>query len=145
MDEWVWDICRKNLPFPDSAQKGGENRQVVRSLSRKYVESPYPPRPSVLRPSSASFNLLRCVLDGIPTVASMSPADGNYCVVKTQDTPEQPEKYTWSDSVLRVLASCLESVIAEHGIGVEGWDAAKWEIYDKVSDSTACFRWNFEG
>lgn len=39
----------------------------------------------------------------------------------------------WSEKFIDRLFEALVAVIEAHGVGVDGWESARWEVYDRVS------------
>ena len=46
--------------------------------------------------------------------------------------PEDVEEYHWSEDYLEWLFSALIGVIEEHGMGPEGLEGIRWEVYNMV-------------
>lgn len=96
----------------------------------------YPPRPAESLASSASVDKVRAVLPEAASLPRKKDWGRNDLPGLTILTDEDEEgepifKYGWSDDYLERLFNALIEVITEHGMGPEGLEGIRWEVYDK--------------
>ncbi|PIL35029.1 hypothetical protein GSI_02816 [Ganoderma sinense ZZ0214-1] len=129
MAPWLWTAYNKALSDLDepnwmSIGLSGrglftEDRDREWPMKRALVPaSTYPPRPAHPLASSGSVDRVRAVLE-----EATSLPEG------TQE--EDVEDYEWSEDYLERLFSALIEVVNQHGLGAEGLEGIRWEVYDK--------------
>jgi predicted secreted protein len=53
--------------------------------------------------------------------------------IRVDEVPFPSETYYfWSQDYFTRVYNALIDVIRAHGVGAEGWEAARWIVYDKV-------------
>ncbi|EKM54317.1 uncharacterized protein PHACADRAFT_210127 [Phanerochaete carnosa HHB-10118-sp] len=131
--EWLWHV------YNEALDKVGDE-DFVFDLNRRRREEAmrgalitlvpkYPSRPDSLLPSSPSVDRLREVL-------YRAPKDNSKDMRSWMDGSTGDIIYYWSDRYTEQLFEALVDVIEEHDI--EGWESARWEVYDKASVSLGC-------
>ncbi|KZT40610.1 hypothetical protein SISSUDRAFT_1043926 [Sistotremastrum suecicum HHB10207 ss-3] len=140
MPRWIWNKCSSETTRLFPGQERANGTKLVRLLTREYVNSPYPSRPRIAPPSSPSFNLLRSILDTAPILPdglkkTNNAERGALYILENPCPALGSARYEWSQGFLAALFHALNGVIADHGEGPDGWEAARWEVYDKASSA----------
>ncbi|KAM5535805.1 hypothetical protein V8D89_010528 [Ganoderma adspersum] len=144
MAPWLWTAYNKALSEADELNwesvgmsgRGLFTRDRDREGPMKCaleLAPMYPSQPAEPLPSSTSVDKVREVLretasplggrgwrrDDIPGLTFIMNQSGGV------------EEYEWSEDCLERLFSALIEVINEHGLGAEGLEGIRWEVYDK--------------
>lgn len=91
----------------------------------------YPPRTSEPTPRSAAFEALHAALAEAPE----SGSEGPNLVIYEDCWPRLGEMHSyWSHDYITRIYQALIDIINAHGVGDDGWRAARWIVYDKVGD-----------
>ena len=137
---WLWRTCNDALDKVGISDWDVENHGLSKQQREKALTSAlktlvpdYPARPDSLLSPSRSVDKLRDVLDRAPKGTDDKDMES------WEDGFSGETDYYWSNAYLEQLFQALIDVIEEHGI--EGWRNARWEVYDKVSDSCDHMCW----
>lgn len=128
-DKWLWHVCNLHI------HSSGRSARKIELLECALRSLPvYPPRTAPPSELSSSFQKLKALLSEAPGVGM----DGT--PVKNEDntimeTIAFPSDYGWywSPEYLAKLYQALMAIIEEHGLGPDGWEAARWLVYDQYS------------
>lgn len=135
-DPWIFDACEKGLNHLGLDPEIYDCAYTVKDRLRVFPQAltelnQYPKRPVELLPPSPSVDALRMVLSEAP----YKPEDGGECprdMELIEDGASGDSWYKWSDAYTDRLFVALAEVIRAHGVGENGWESARWEVYDKV-------------
>ncbi|PIL34994.1 hypothetical protein GSI_02781 [Ganoderma sinense ZZ0214-1] len=146
MPPWLWEACTRSVDELYKAQiiygwlenalsEGGRWDELSPMRAALTVTSLYPARPSEPLLSSPSVDRLRAVLANaarVPEVGSGygKPVDGLEDL--QMHFPDFVQWYDWSAAYLERVFTAILGVIEEHGVGAEGWESVRWEVYDKA-------------
>ncbi|KAF6752815.1 hypothetical protein DFP72DRAFT_1069999 [Ephemerocybe angulata] len=83
----------------------------------------YPPRIPI--PQSDSFRALNEVL-----AEADDPDSDN---VSEEEDYEGNVSSTWTNELLEEVSQALIDIVNAHGLGPEGWQAARWRVYDALN------------
>ncbi|KAI1783574.1 hypothetical protein LXA43DRAFT_321537 [Ganoderma leucocontextum] len=148
MAPWLWTAYNKALSAIDDlnweASAFGGPGFFMRDKDREgpmkdaLVLAPtYPPRPTEPLPSSASMDKVRAVLAEAANLPEGGPGWGRDDVpgltfVSGYGGAGEPfDYYEWSGDYFESLFAALIEVIDAHGLGPEGLEGIRWEVYDK--------------
>ena len=130
IDDLNWEsvaLCGRGFFTSDRDREGPMKSALVLALT-------YPPRPTNPLLPSSSVDKMRAVLR-----EAASPPRGRDWgredipgVTFFSSQPEDVEEYHWSEDHPERLFSALIGVIEEHGMGPEGLEGIRWEVYDTV-------------
>ncbi|GJE94928.1 hypothetical protein PsYK624_111040 [Phanerochaete sordida] len=133
---WLWRACNTRLDAVGASaytfERHGLSYAQREAALKRAVEDlvpVYPARPDGGLPSSPSVEMLREVLRGAPRSAGDED-------LEVHEQFDGDVTYYWGDAYTARLFEALVGVIEEHGLGAEGWETVRWEVYDKYCD---CF------
>ncbi|KAF5340293.1 hypothetical protein D9611_007853 [Ephemerocybe angulata] len=134
-DEWLWKECNDLYSLSDSvAGKNAHERCILTAVELLPAYPPRTPPPAVLSPE---FQALKALMEEAPTRGDMNML-GNVIPPKNThnirgDEIPWPEDYReyWSTGYLTRIYQALINIIGAHGVGDEGWKAARWMVYDE--------------
>ena len=143
MPPWLWDACTRAL---DELYQADDSLAYVLSAGGRWDEltpvqaalaiAPmYPARRSEPLPSSPSIDRLRAVLASAARVPAYGVGYGNEVEGLADHHlcwPDQVNWYDWDMGYLERLFAVILDVFKEHGMGPDGWESVRWEVYDKV-------------
>ncbi|KAI0712305.1 hypothetical protein C8Q76DRAFT_483160 [Earliella scabrosa] len=136
MVPWLWKACNDCFhPLSEGALKE-KDREHIMLEARKFAAS-YPARPAAPLPSSLAVDNLRDLLAKAPSLKGIqrgNPAPGLYYF--DGGFNGDPDWYEWEDAYLAQVYSALNAVLKAHGMGVDGWESVRWEVYDQYKDCT---------
>jgi hypothetical protein len=139
--EWLWKRCNEALDPTDPCSMDMKDTDRARVLGlaldnpRWGVLIPYPLRPSESLASSESVDKLRAILARAPRI----PRDGDWedevDGLDRYETwhPEWDIWYDWGGTYYDEVFQAQIEVIKQNGVGRQGWESARWEVYDTVS------------
>ncbi|KAI1782097.1 hypothetical protein LXA43DRAFT_1151152, partial [Ganoderma leucocontextum] len=152
MPPWLWDACNLALNelyeadlvhgwLDNVLSEGGRWDELSPMKAALDVAPMYPARPSEPLPSSPSVDRVRAVLACAARapeagVGYGKPVDGLEDIHSCW--PDPVDWYDWSVDYLERLFTAILEVVEEHGVGVEGWESLRWEVYDKYVESLRC-------
>ncbi|KAJ7165446.1 hypothetical protein C8R43DRAFT_986391 [Mycena crocata] len=110
---WLWGSAANSLVDP---RDNLDDVAKENALRRFLAKASYPPHPTIAPPDSPSLSQLRCVV-----------RQGPHYVERDQESHE-PNPH-WRREYLDRVFAALISVIENDGIGSNGWEFARWEVY----------------
>ncbi|KAI1788894.1 hypothetical protein LXA43DRAFT_893921 [Ganoderma leucocontextum] len=146
---WLWIAFNKALSAVDELDEeamalgGGfftkdkdRERPMRAALA---VADTYPPRPPEKLPSSERVDRVRAVLAEAASPPQFGPDWGcddipGLTFRSWNCGPELVEEYEWGGDYLERLFMALIQLIDELGLGREGLEGIRWEVYDKYVD-----------
>ena len=148
MPSWLWIAFNKSLSAVDEQDEmamalgGGffmkDKDREPPMKDALAVAKTYPPRPLEKLPSSVSVDRVRALLAEAASAPSETDSDWgrddtpSLTFRSSHCGPELIEEYEWSADYLELLFAALIQLINELGLGSEGWEGIRWEVYDKV-------------
>ncbi|PIL35068.1 hypothetical protein GSI_02856 [Ganoderma sinense ZZ0214-1] len=150
MPLWLWTTCNRALLAVDEGDemamalgggrftKAADREWPMRAALR--LAKAYPPRPDQKLPSSECVDRVRAVLAEAPLAPKPDDSDWGRDDIPDltfhsgHSGPEPTEEYRWSGDYLERLFTSLIQLIEELGLGNEGWNGIRWEVYDKHAE-----------
>ncbi|EIM81002.1 uncharacterized protein STEHIDRAFT_125305 [Stereum hirsutum FP-91666 SS1] len=137
---WLWTACTNAL---DSLEDDPENdirftttsRQACLNCALKQLPT-YPSRPSATLGLSPTLERLRSVLAEAPSRDSPKGKDGYPEGLRLNETDyiDGETFWEWTESYRDRVFGALIALIEERGVGENGWESVRWEVYDKHSE-----------
>lgn len=140
-DGWLWAAIDKainacidhgNETMWDAVDIRGATREtLVKAALRDFA---YPKRPTAAPPTSSSFRALGAILEQAPVHDGgfeESPGLEIY-----EDFRSGDRDVSWASSYKDNVYAHLIQVVREHGL--DGWEHARWLVYDQVSLPILC-------
>lgn len=135
---WIWSACNNALHSLERDPENGirfstASRQACLNFALKQLPT-YPPRPSVTLHSSPTLERLRSLLAEAPSRNSPKGKDGYPQGLWLDETDHIDGEtfWEWTKSYTDRIFGALIALIEERGVGEDGWESARWEVYDKV-------------
>lgn len=97
----------------------------------------YPQRTPAPAWLSPAFLTLKGVLARAPCIQGLHGYGSPYLHILEDE--EHRLYFTWTEAFVNDVALALISVVYIHGLGDEGWKAARWMVYDAVSATLLTF------
>ncbi|KAF9482624.1 hypothetical protein BDN70DRAFT_408987 [Pholiota conissans] len=119
-DNWLWDKLERTLNDYDSEIRTRDREEMM----ERALKLSYPQRPTSPAPESSSFKALTDLLEEAPSGYDDPGVDKYY------DHATGDETVSWNAPYAKKVQGCLDAVKEEHGR--EGWEKARWLVYDKV-------------
>ncbi len=147
MPPWLWEACTQSLNevyhsdliygrLENALSEGGRWDELSPMKAALDIAPMYPARPADPLPSSPSVDRVRAVLACAARAPEPQGAGYGKPVAGLADLhncwPDQVDWYDWSADYLERLFAAILEVVEEHGVGVEGWEGVRWEVYDKA-------------
>lgn len=154
MAPWLWKTCNEDIfVMPDGKFISVKEHQEIMGRAVTYVRK-YPARPAQPLPPSETVDALRAVLDSAPRYhesgnysESFHESKGGLQYIGEEEDeegypmlPNHAWAYDWEEDFRSSLFEALQEVIDAHGMGEQGWEAVRWEVYDKVSRARVVMR-----
>lgn len=93
----------------------------------------YPPRTASPIQLSPPFQALKDLLSEAPVMGDHGLPIKNEQNTRVDDLPaEQDFRVFWSEEYFTRIYRALMDIIGAHGVGPDGWEAARWMVYDEV-------------
>ncbi|KAF6752819.1 hypothetical protein DFP72DRAFT_1070003 [Ephemerocybe angulata] len=131
-DEWLWKACNLYL-WGNVTGNNAHERCILTAVTQLPAYPPRTPPPAVLSPE---FQALKALMEEAPTRGDMcmgvSVPPKNTHNIRGDDIPfPQDCREYWSTGYLTRIYQALINIIGTHGVGDEGWKAARWMVYDE--------------
>ncbi|KAF6752822.1 hypothetical protein DFP72DRAFT_1046977 [Ephemerocybe angulata] len=128
-DKWLWHVC--NLHIHTAGRSGRKIERLKCALRSLPV---YPPRTAPPSKLSSSFQTLKALLSEAPEIGmDGTPVKNEHNVIMEDIAFPSDYGWYWSPAYLTKLYQALMAIIEEHGLGPDGWEAARWLVYDQYS------------
>lgn len=138
-DQWLLDRCELALFEVNQSDMGPSPTFWRNGLKAAVRDLPnYPRRSNPPANPSSSFTALYALLSNAPK----REAEGPNMMFQEDNYPRQDERhYFWSRAYITKIFEALIDIIRAHGVGDDGWRAARWLVYDKVSIQVLSLTW----
>ncbi|KAF6752817.1 hypothetical protein DFP72DRAFT_1132264 [Ephemerocybe angulata] len=125
-DKWLWNVVQNQVLVDHPDDVPGEARLAM--ALEKLPE--YPRRIAPPPGSSPSFEALKRVLKAAPTKLEKGVTNGQNI---DREAGNPGSELFWSEEYFTRVYQALIDITKSHGIGRNGWEAARWLVYDKYS------------